>query len=210
MNKKYIIFDLDGTLINSVEKNREKIVQIIGEVDENKINTAKYILSTTSWMPLIRQLEIIFDHNQAIDIENLKNKIYNSFQINPEESNFFPWTIEKIKELAQDYKLFLTTGNSTRYAKEELKKAGLENYFEEIIWSEDILKGKEHICIFKDKSFDEKFCEWAIYVGDGDRDREIAMAHHIPFIHIGNDKIDTYEIADISEIDEVLEEIKGL
>jgi len=48
MLKKYLIFDLDGTLINSVERNREKIVQLIGEVDENKINTAKYILSTTS------------------------------------------------------------------------------------------------------------------------------------------------------------------
>jgi hypothetical protein len=36
------------------------------------------------------------------------------------------------------------------------------------------------------------------------------MAHHIPFIHIGNDKIDTYEISDISEINEVLEKIKEL
>jgi hydroxymethylpyrimidine pyrophosphatase-like HAD family hydrolase len=48
MLKKYIIFDLDGTLINSIERNRDKIVKIIGEVDEKKINTAKYILSTTS------------------------------------------------------------------------------------------------------------------------------------------------------------------
>lgn len=211
MLKKYIIFDLDGTLINSIERNRDKIVKIIGEVDEKKINTAKYILSTTSWMPLLKQLEIIFDHNKNIDFQNLKNKIYENLQCQAlGEIKFFPWTIEKLKELSNNYKLFITTANSTRFAKEELKKVGIENLFEEIIWSENVLKWKEHIDLFKEKSLDENFCRHAIYVGDGQRDREIAMSQNITFIHIGNEEIDTYEIPDISEIDEILEKIKKL
>jgi hypothetical protein len=42
-------------------------------------------------MPLLKQLEIIFDHNKNIDFQNLKNKIYENLQCQAlGEIKFFP------------------------------------------------------------------------------------------------------------------------
>ncbi len=80
-------------------------------------------------------------------------------------------------------------------------------FFNEVIGSDALLKWSDHIKKFYDISWDEEFYEEAVYVGDGDRDREIAMKHKIDFIHIGMDNIDTYEIASVKYIDSVLEEL---
>ena len=207
--KKYIVFDLDGTLINSKKKNEEKVISIIKDIQPEKVNQAQYILSTTAWMPLIKQLELIFkDTLQDINLEELTKKIYDEIFSLEKEVSFFPWVIEKIKELNWKYKLFVTTGNSTRFAKKELENVGIHKYFELILWSDEFLKWPEHIDIFKQKVDDENFCEHAIYIWDGERDREIAIAHSIPFVHIGEQNIDKYEIACISCIDDILVEFE--
>lgn len=206
--KKYLIFDLDGTLINSKNKNEEKVINIIKSLNPEKENQARYILSNTAWMPLLKQLKLIFEEQiKDLNLEELTEKIYNELLSLENEITFFPWVMEKIKDLREKYTLFITTGNSTRFAREELEKAWIQDYFEVILGSDKFLKWPEHIKIFKEKVADDDFCKYAIYIWDGERDREIALSHNISFIHIGNENIDTYEISDIRDIDEIFEKI---
>lgn len=203
--KKYIIFDFDGTLVESTEDIKNLVVVFItrnfwADFDQK----VRYILSTTKWTPLVIQLKMILWQRE--DLEKIKEELYEII-IKESKEKFFPWVKEKIKELSTKYTLFLTTSNSTKAAKKALVNGWIIGCFSEIIWSDSLLKWPEHIKKFFDSLSDEEFYEKAIYIGDGDRDREIAMKYKIDFIHIGTDNIDTYEIASLKYIDPILDEL---
>lgn len=200
--KKYLIFDLDGTLIESMGTLIEWIIYVlkkyIWEIDEQKV---RYVISNTAGSPIKKQLEMIFP-DKNLELDKLKELIYE--EILTHNANFFPWVIEKIKHLKEKYFLFLTTWNSTQVAEKHLKEAWIFELFEIIYGSEQVPKSEEHLEYFKDYSLDEDFYKKAIYIWDGNNDRILAGIKNIDFIHIWNDKIDKYEINSVCEIDEVL------
>ena len=152
--KKYLIFDLDWTLIKSQKVLLELVSNYLKENFWIENEKSKYFLSSTRGMPLFEQIKEIlgFDEHKAKEIAN---DIYKKIE-NTEKGNFFLWVPAKIKELRKNYKLFLSTWNSTKFAEENLKKWDIFDCFEYILWSENIWKSIEHIEIFKDYTWDKK------------------------------------------------------
>ncbi|MCP4523188.1 MAG: HAD family hydrolase [Candidatus Gracilibacteria bacterium] len=208
MKKKYIIFDLDGTLIQSNNQIDSIIYEYIKEsIDENLLDHARYLIEHNQGISIFELIKILTDnspHTQKYtdEITGKINKLENTI-------NFFPGVPELIQELSQTYTLFLSTGNSDDFANNILGKGGIRNCFEKILGSSYILKSPEHIQIFIDHMNDDHFSENSIFVGDGDRDREIADYYNMDFVHIGDDKKDLYEINRTTDIRNILSIIEN-
>lgn len=204
--KKYIIFDLDWTLIESMNDTVKTILTYLKKIPNTDIEKAKYVFKTTAWMPLKKQIEIIYEKEKNIDSSKVTKDIYKS--LIKHDANFFEWIPEKITELKNNYKLFLTTWNSTEIARKYLIKWWIINYFELIYWSDIILKWMEHLNLFKEYSKDKDFLKNSIYVWDWQSDRLYASQAWIDFIHIGNEKQDKFEIESVVQIDKILNKLK--
>lgn len=200
--KKYLIFDLDWTLIQSMDNTLELVLNYIKNINIIDYEKAEYIFKTTPWMALKNQLQIICEWNNNIDITDITNWLYK--ELLTIESSFFTWIPQKIKELNKKYKLFLTTWNSTDVAKKHLKKWWIIDCFELIYGSDKIFKWSEHLKIFKDYSDDTNFYKHSVYIWDWDMDKLFASEAWIDFIRIWNFKKDKYEINSIVNIDNIL------
>ena len=204
MQKKYLIFDLDWTLINSQTWFVDLICDFLEKHVEMTKDEMKYLFHSTAWTPLEKQMcEIFWCEKKWKEFsDKIYEKILSHNKKNP--AKFFPWIPEKILELSKKYKLFLTTWNHTDFAKEVLKKWWIIQCFEEIYWSDKIHKWREHLKIFQENSCDENFFKKAVYIWDWNSDREFAGIFDIDFIHIWSEKKDKYEIRSVAEIDEIL------
>lgn len=200
---KYLIFDLDWTLIKSNKINLHEALHCVEKVDKDYIEKARYVFSTTFWMNVYDQLKIIFEEKKLSEeeIHKIWNKIYKRIRKKEDKVEFFKWVPERIKELAKEYKLFLTTWNSTKFAKEVLEIWWIKDCFELIYWSDEIKKWYQHLNIFKNYSEDEAFFKKSIYFWDWDMDKIYTKEVWIRFIRIWKFK---------EKDNEVLESIKNL
>lgn len=208
---KYLIFDLDWTLIKSNKINTLQALHCVKKVDENYLEKAKYIFWTTAWMNVFDQLKMIFiDKNfTEKEIHQIWEKIYKSIRKKENEIEFFKWVPEKIKEFSKNYKLFLTTWNSTKFAKDVLEIWWIKECFELIYWSDEIKKWFQHINIFKNYSEDENFYKNSIYFWDWDMDKLFANEANIKFVRIWDFEEDWNEVLDsVKNIDKILKKIK--
>lgn len=199
--KKYIIFDMDWTLIKSKSDSVRIIVNHLVNFYKIEKDKVKYIMTTTQWMPLIEQLKLIFDNDVKINYQKIRDEIYDL--IISQDAVFFDWVVEKIKELKKSYKLFLSTGNSDAAAEKYLKQWWVYEDFELAYWSSTIPKWSEHIEIFKEYTGDPDFYDKTIYVWDWDSDRIFAREAGVDFIHIWDEKKDEYEISSVKDIDNI-------
>ncbi|MDD5213760.1 MAG: HAD hydrolase-like protein [Candidatus Gracilibacteria bacterium] len=201
MKKEYLIFDMDGTLVHSMNSSMEVIYDYIKKIDSELLDKSRYVFENTMGTPLIRQIETIFegDYNH----QKITDEIYE--ELLHLETEFFPGVIEKIKELSANYTLFLTTGNSTPTAMKHLEEGGIKDNFAIILGSDKLLKGRDHIEEFIRYSCDDDFCQKAVYTGDGEGDKLFSGQFDIDFIRIGKFGKDKYEINSVAEIDEILE-----
>ena len=203
--KKYIIFDLDWTLIESMQDTLKIVFDELEKIPWTDMELARYVFTQTMWKPLKKQLELVYTNKTNEEIEKITNQIYK--RLSSQQPQFFPWTIQTVKKLCKDYKLFLSTWNSTDFAIKTLEKWWIKDCFEVILWSDKILKWPDHLEYFKNYTNDEDFYKKAIYVGDGNSDREFAKWKNITFVHIGNDGKDEYEIREVGELIGILKEI---
>ena len=201
MTKQYLIFDLDGTLIESVHDSEEIILGYLSEIPQIDMYIARTTLTNTWWTPLLQQLVIICQWLD-IDTKELTQRIYGG--ILELDCRLFDGVSQKIQELAVNYTLFLTTGNSTPAAIKHLKKWWIYECFDIVLWSDEIPKWHDHLEIFQKSTNDDEFYKKAVYIGDGNSDRVFASEKWIDFIHIGNQQIDTYEIQSVVQIQDIL------
>jgi|SaaInlStandDraft_6_1057023.scaffolds.fasta_scaffold67616_2 FMN phosphatase YigB (HAD superfamily) len=206
--KKYLIFDLDWTLIKSNKIWLKQILHYIKKIDKNYLKKAKYIFSTTMWMNIFDQLKLVFDDKKISDkeIKHLWEKMYKRIRSKEDKMHFFKWTEDKIKKLSKKYKLFLTTWNSTQFAKDILKEWWIINCFELIYWSDEIKKWKQHLDIFKNYSENDIFFKESIYFWDGDMDQLFAKESWIDFVRIWDfEEEENYVLESIAYIDNILD-----
>lgn len=205
--KKYLIFDLDWTLIKSNKIWLKNVLHVIKKFDEDYLEKAEYIFKTTPWMPLIEQLELLFENKKDFsleDLEKLTKKIYKRLRKKQDDIDFFKWVPEKIKELSEKYRLFLTTWNSTRFAKEILETWEIKDCFDLIYGSDEIKKWFQHLSIFKNYSQDEDFFANSIYFWDWEMDKKFAKEQWIDFIRIWDFEEENFVLDSVARIDEVL------
>ncbi|MDD3646089.1 MAG: HAD-IA family hydrolase [Candidatus Gracilibacteria bacterium] len=202
--KKYLIFDFDGTLICSTNK----IIDVIGNYFFKNYpdleDTARYYLQNSQGMSLLEQMKTVFDNK--ITAEKVTKELYILLNTLRNKVSFIPGVQKKIRKLSKKYRLFLTTGSSTRFAKETLKDGSIEDCFELIYGSDEVLKGKDHIDIFKEYTQDENFYKNSLYIGDGDMDKLFAQESGIDFIRVGTrGTSDEVKISSVTYIDNILE-----
>ncbi len=209
MIKKYLIFDLDGTLINSVSKWGMGIAEKhVKKINKDLADKARYIFSTTPWMPIYKQLEKIFEWENISyeEIRKIWNDIYDIIRSNEDNYDFYPWVIKMIKKLSKDYTLFLTTWSWTKYAKEMLDKWWIKKYFELVFWSNKIPKWHLHLETFMEYSWDPDFYKSAVYIWDWEMDRIFANEMWIDFVHVWETWIDEHEIDKTKKLIKILKE----
>jgi len=202
MAKRYLIFDLDGTLIRSMNDSLKIVFDYLKNVPDTDLDYAKYVFTQTMGKPLKKQLEIIYPNKSEDEINKLTQALYE--ELAKLKSDFYPGAPKMINRLSEKYDLFLTTWNSTQTAKNYLRKWGILDKFSVVLGSDSLLKWPEHMEYFKNFSQDENFFERAVYVWDGNSDREIAKMYGVTFVHIWNDGKDKYEIPVVTELEKIL------
>lgn len=202
--KKYLIFDLDWTLICSTNKIIDIIWDYFLEHYPELSDTARYYLENSQGMSLQEQMEAVFNDKSLA--EKVTKELYMILNTLRDKVSFIPWVQEKIKELSKKYTLFLTTWSSTRFAKNSLKDWGIEDCFDLIYGSDEILKWKDHIDIFKDYSQDKDFYKNSLYIWDWDMDKIFAMEAWIDFVRVWTRWISNEDkISTVVQIDKILE-----
>lgn len=204
--KKYLIFDMDWTLIQTWEKIDKLIIDTITkyfpDIEEAHM---RWVIHQIDGTGLEEAIKIItWSENKKL-VKQITDEIIDQEMKNPDfHNNFFPWVIDLIKKLSKDYKLYLSTGNSTEFAIKELKQWWILELFEVIQWSTHITKSPTHIDIFVEHSWDSDFTKKSIFIWDWANDRYIAQYFDIPFIHIWSEWVDTYEVEKTTNITKIL------
>jgi len=198
---------LDGTLIKSVWKSLDVVLNYLKDIPWTDLDYAKYVFYQTMWKPLKKQIEIIYPDKSSEEIDKITKDLYE--ELWKLKSELFPWVPEMIRRLSKKYDLFLTTWNSTKVAKEHLGKWWILKDFKVVLWSDKLLKGPEHMEYFKNFAQDEDFFKKAIYIWDWDSDREIAKMYNVDFVHIWNDWKDKYEIPVVTDLEKILSIIEN-
>ncbi|MEM0480768.1 MAG: HAD-IA family hydrolase [Candidatus Aenigmatarchaeota archaeon] len=189
---KVFVFDLDGTLVNSVEihaKAFKDAVKKLGFKNYNKLykEFKKYV-----GLPLEKILENILPNLDKSSIEKIKKLKEYYFLKNIDKVKPIKKAIEFLKEIKEKgYKTAIFSSSPKKIVKKLLKKFKLEKYFDYIVSKEDVKKGKPNpeglIKIMKKFKTKE-----LIFIGDSKYDKLACKALKCKFIHIS--KIDKFKI----------------
>ncbi len=193
---KAVIFDFDGTLIDSVPqyvKAFENALSFYGFEKEAKQHDIAKLLGYNS-------LTIISKILEGKDNKVIK-KVHKKF-VEITGSDYFYKSIglkEGVYEIlrffkAKKIKMFIISGSSKRNLEYFLERFKLKNYFDEIIDGEQGFKGKPHPdAIFYIMNKHRLSRKEVVYVGDGILDYEMAKNAGIKFIGVRGAVIDEKE-----------------
>lgn len=208
MNKA-IIFDLDGTLWNTIDATYEtanlvaqkyhcKAISketIFHNYGNNKYESAK------TYFPDI-------DQNEAIKILEECDKL-NNINLTKIGGYIYPNLNQILFELSTIYDLFIVSNTDTKkYIETFLVTSKTEKYFKDYVAASEIALSKGEAI---NKIIQDYDIENAIYVGDTLKDYEAAKIANIPFIQclygFGDDLNLQYSIKDITELPNKVNEI---
>ncbi|MGI6394293.1 MAG: HAD family hydrolase [bacterium] len=179
LKAELILFDLDGTLINTMEGFADLAASIIEREYKVPFVTGRRNYITTSGIPFKHQLEVMFPNNplnfQAQkEFESRKQDVF--FKTPPDEDTVA--ALKKLKEIG--IKVVVSSNNYHEFV-EKYFSLHKEVSFDLILgYKENFAKGKDHILHVINKFGISK--EKMIFVGDSIHDGEVAQALDIPFI----------------------------
>lgn len=198
-----IIFDLDGTLWNTVDSclkatsfvkeehsditrdvTREQIESAMGKTSDEIINIYY------GYLPREKEEEYA---NEAFN-KNVENLL-------KEGGTLYPNTRETIINLSKKYKLYIVSNCVKGYIESFLNTSGLKDYFDDYeSYGNTLLSKGENIKFVIERNNLKN----PIYVGDTNGDMEGARIAGIPFVYasygFGDVESFDYKIDDISEL----------
>lgn len=191
-NSRVIVFDFDGTLVDSMGNFSKTAAQIMAKFYDCKPNWAKTQYQKTSGLPFVYQLEKIFPNN----IHNLKaSQAFEKQKMATYLSApFYNGVLTTIAELKKKgYLTAISSNNNLSLIQERL--TGMESLFDLVLgFRPNFLKGKDHFrwiqhC-FKVET------DQITFVGDSLHDAKMAHENGVQFIA----KIGTFKLEDFFQI----------
>lgn len=194
--KKYLIFDLDGTLINSNDRLKNIIFDFFKEYQPEYYDVLRYSVDFKK-IPNLQEIFLLVYWKFEDEQKKLQDKLFKYLDKQNKKSLFLDWTVEKILVLKNKYKLYLSTWSSTQFANEILEKSWIKQYFEFVLWSDKIPKSEIHLDMFMEHSQDENFYINSISIWDWLCDEIFARNRNIDFIKIWQKYKSIKDIKDI-------------
>lgn len=204
-----IIFDLDGTLWNTLEEtfltvnevaDKYKIDEISEETIKNGMGFSNSELAE-KYMPKIKR-----DDREKIFREMTRNNVN---YLNKTGGKLYPKVKETLEDLSFKYKLFIVSNCGAGYIESFLESNSLEYLFKDFIAaSRANISKTEAINRLKD----EYNLKNVVYVGDTLGDYEYATRAKVPFVHAKygfNENLECrYKIDRFEELPECLEKVE--
>lgn len=189
---RYVGFDMDGTLLNTMEGNTRMFADYILErygidPDEASEHYRETVGRSTGnqLQPLLEKHGIQLSEEEAAQI-GLEIDTKTESEVTPEA---FDQVLEKLQELRRKgYYIFVSSGDQQENIKSKLQKAGLLQYVDAYAGATpddpDFVKGAAHFKkIAEDLGIDYKtFIAQAVFIGDGLPDANAAKGAGMRFI----------------------------
>lgn len=140
--KKIILFDLDGTLIDSTEAILESFYHSLGVHNEIDNVTDEMILAQIGH-PLAVMFEALGVAFDNIDKHVTTYKLYYR-EISCAKTFMLPNAVEAIREASQFARLGVVTTKTGYYSRELLEHFGVMDFFEVLIGFENVTNPKPH------------------------------------------------------------------
>ena len=128
--------------------------------------------------------------------------------IDTKTKELFDGIPEMLKNLSENYTLFLSSRSDDEDLKEFLKTEQLYWYFDVVFGSTIREKWKKHIEVFDLVSEDQNFINKTIYIWDDEFDRNIAKMAWISFVKIWKEGTDAYEIDKTTDLIDYIPKVK--
>lgn len=197
MKIKAVLFDFDGTVIDTMEKYANAAASILSEEAKIEAEVVKKLYLSTAGMDFPSQLL-----KMNID-SNLIEKIYHKFIEEKkkilEGEKISPYALELLRELKKRGKIVAVSTNNECGLVEKI--AGIEDFDEVLCFDgRDFRKGEKHLNALLSKYGLKK--DEVVFVGDSDYDI-------ITYGKLGIRCLKTRGIFDEEEEEKILEELSG-
>lgn len=140
--KKIVLFDLDGTLIDSTEAILESFHHSLRELN-HAVDLEDEAIKALIGYPLEVMFARLGCEGSKIDKHVLEYKEHYR-TISRAKTFLLPYASEAIEEASKFARLGIVTTKTARYSKELMEHFGLMHYFEVLIGHEDVDNHKPH------------------------------------------------------------------
>ena len=179
--KELIIFDMDGTLIDSSQTVANAINFVRSRIGLPPMDKELILEAVNN--PNLNPAEYFYEIDKFEPIHEEWFMEYYS-QYHDKELKLFDGALELLRELkAKNCKLALATNAYRRSTMETLDYLGIKNIFDEIVCYDDVKRAKPYpdmlITICQKLNIPK---ERAIFIGDGSKDKQASILASIDFI----------------------------
>ncbi len=180
MPVRLVLFDLDGTLVNSMELYADKASELMAKYYRIRSSEARELYLKTSGLPFLEQLNLVFPDKKrlnqkvASEFEDWKKEIVRNLKIEPDG-------VEVLRSLRKRGTLTaISSNNLQEYVEEILRNSGAEADFV-LGWdSGNFKKGEPHISFLETRTGLSR--KHFLMVGDSPNDLRLSKNSGISFV----------------------------